>query len=52
MRLSILDHGHRRRAKLLLTATSVLSRVDSPDIVKMLCIGGLLRPPAAARCGA
>jgi AhpD family alkylhydroperoxidase len=36
MRLSILDHGHRRRAKLFLTLTSAMSRVDSPDIVKML----------------
>jgi AhpD family alkylhydroperoxidase len=36
MRLSILDHGHRRRAKLFLTLTSAFSRVDSPDIVKML----------------
>jgi AhpD family alkylhydroperoxidase len=36
MRLSILDHGHRRRAKLFLALTSVMSRVDSPDIVKML----------------
>jgi AhpD family alkylhydroperoxidase len=45
MRLSILDHGHRRRAKLFLTLTSVMSRVDSPDIVKML----LYRPEFAAR---
>jgi AhpD family alkylhydroperoxidase len=36
MRLSILDHGHRRRAKLFMALTSVTSRVDSPDIVKML----------------
>ena len=36
MRLSILDHGHRRRAKLFLTLTSAMSRVDNPDIVKML----------------
>jgi AhpD family alkylhydroperoxidase len=36
MRLPVLDHGHRRRAKLFLTLTSALSRVDSPDIVKML----------------
>jgi AhpD family alkylhydroperoxidase len=36
MRLSILDHGHRRRAKLFLTLTSAMSRVESPDIVKML----------------
>jgi AhpD family alkylhydroperoxidase len=45
MRLSILDHGHRRRAKLFLTLTSAMSRVDSPDIVKML----LYRPGFAAR---
>ncbi|MFJ8914130.1 carboxymuconolactone decarboxylase family protein [Amycolatopsis sp. NPDC102389] len=36
MRLSILDHGHRRRAKLFLGLTSKQSGVDSPDIVKML----------------
>lgn len=36
MRLTILDHGHRRRTKLFLALTSALSRVDSPDIVKML----------------
>jgi len=45
MRLSILDNGHRRRAKLFLTTTSTLSRVDSPDIVKML----LYRPDFASR---
>jgi AhpD family alkylhydroperoxidase len=45
MRLSILDNGHRRRAKVFLTATSALSRVDSPDIVKML----LYRPDFASR---
>jgi AhpD family alkylhydroperoxidase len=45
MRLSILDHGHRRRAKLFLTLTSAISRADSPDIVKML----LYRPGFAAR---
>jgi AhpD family alkylhydroperoxidase len=46
MRLSILDNGHRRRAKLFLTATSTLSRVDSPDIVKLLLYrpGFLTRP--------
>lgn len=46
MRLSILDHGHRRRAKLFLTLTSALSRVDSPDITKMLLYrpGFLTRP--------
>ena len=45
MRLSILDHGHRRRAKLFLTLAGALSRVDSPDIVKML----LYRPGFLAR---
>jgi AhpD family alkylhydroperoxidase len=45
MRLSILDHGHRRRVKVFLTATSTLSRVDSPDIVKML----LYRPEFLSR---
>lgn len=46
MRLSILDHGHRRRAKLFLAATSKTSRVPSPDIVKMLLYrpGFLTRP--------
>jgi len=46
MRLSILDHGHRRRAKLFLALTSTMSRVDSPDIVKMLLYrpGFLTRP--------
>jgi AhpD family alkylhydroperoxidase len=36
MRLPILDDGHRRRAKLFLRLTSAMSRVESPDIVKML----------------
>lgn len=45
MRLSILDIGHRRRARLFLAATSTLSRVDSPDIVKML----LYRPDFLTR---
>ena len=36
MRLPVLDNGHRRRAKLFLTLTSATSRVQSPDIVKML----------------
>lgn len=46
MRLSILDHGHRRRAKLFFTLTSAMSRVDSPDITKMLLYrpGFLTRP--------
>ncbi|MFG1643739.1 hypothetical protein ACGFMK_25870 [Amycolatopsis sp. NPDC049252] len=36
MRLSVLDRGHRRRAKLFMGLTSAMSRVDSPDIVRML----------------
>lgn len=46
MRLSILDHGQRARARLFLSATSMLSRVDSPDISKMLLYrtGFLARP--------
>ncbi|MDH6286178.1 hypothetical protein [Rhodococcus opacus] len=46
MRLSILDHGHSRRTKLFLTLTSTVSRVDSPDIVKLLLYrpGFLTRP--------
>ena len=46
MRLSVLDHGHRRRARLFLALTSAMSRVDSPDIVKMLLYrpGFLTRP--------
>ncbi|MDV6283006.1 hypothetical protein [Rhodococcus jostii] len=46
MRLSILDHGHSRRTKLFLTLTSTMSRVDSPDIVKLLLYrpGFLTRP--------
>jgi alkylhydroperoxidase family enzyme len=45
MRLSILDHGHRRRAKAFFRLTSLWSRVDSPDIVKTL----LYRPDFFAR---
>jgi alkylhydroperoxidase family enzyme len=45
MRLSILDDGHRRRAKLFFKLTSLRSRVDSPDIVKTL----LYRPDFFAR---
>ncbi|MEU5264213.1 hypothetical protein [Amycolatopsis sp. NPDC021455] len=45
MRLSILDCGHRRRAKLFLAVTSKSSGVDSPDIVKLL----LYRPGLFAR---
>jgi AhpD family alkylhydroperoxidase len=54
MRLSILDHGHRRRAKLFLTLTSTLSRVDSPDIVKMLLYrpGFLTQPLLELTAGA
>jgi AhpD family alkylhydroperoxidase len=46
MRLSVLDRGHRRRAKLFLALTSAMSRVDSPDIVRMLLYrpGFLTRP--------
>lgn len=46
MRLSVLDHGHRRRATLFLALTSTMSRVDSPDIVTMLLYrpGFLTRP--------
>jgi alkylhydroperoxidase family enzyme len=46
MRLSVLDHGHRRRARVFLTLTSAMSRVDSPDIVKLLLYrpGFLSRP--------
>lgn len=36
MRLSILDNGHRLRTKMFLRTTAAMSRVDSPDIVKML----------------
>jgi AhpD family alkylhydroperoxidase len=36
MRLSVLDDGHRRRVKLFLALTATTSRVESPDIVKML----------------
>ncbi|WP_326836083.1 hypothetical protein VSH64_14355 [Amycolatopsis rhabdoformis] len=45
MRLSILEHGHRRRAKLFLSATAKMSRVDSPDIVLTL----LYRPEYLTR---
>ncbi len=45
MRLTILDHGHRLRARLFLAATAAPSRVDSPDIVKML----LYRPEFFSR---
>lgn len=54
MRLSILDHGHRRRAKLFMAFTSAMSRVDSPDIVKMLLYrpGFLTRPLLDLTAGA
>ncbi|GAA4551831.1 carboxymuconolactone decarboxylase family protein [Amycolatopsis samaneae] len=45
MRLSILDHGHRRRAKAFFALTSRKSGVASPDIVKLL----LYRPGLFAR---
>ncbi len=45
MRLSILDHGHRRRTKVFLALTGAMSRVESPDIVKTL----LYRPGFFAR---
>jgi AhpD family alkylhydroperoxidase len=46
MRLSILDNGHRLRAKLFLKLTSARSGSGSPDIVKMLLYrpGFLTRP--------
>jgi AhpD family alkylhydroperoxidase len=46
MRLSVLDHGQRRRAKLFLALTSLSARGDSPDIVRMLLYrpGFLSRP--------
>ncbi|HWD01339.1 MAG TPA: hypothetical protein VG674_02595 [Amycolatopsis sp.] len=45
MRLSVLDDGHRRRAKLFMAATAAMSRVDSPDIVRTL----LYRPDFLSR---
>ncbi len=36
MRLSVLDNGHRLRAKLFLSTTALLSRVDASDVPKML----------------
>jgi alkylhydroperoxidase family enzyme len=45
MRLSILDDGHRLRARVFLTATARMSGVASPDIVKML----MYRPDFFAR---
>ncbi|WP_103355809.1 hypothetical protein [Amycolatopsis sp. CA-128772] len=45
MRLSILDDGHRRRAKVFFALTSKKSGVATPDIVKLL----LYRPGLFAR---
>jgi alkylhydroperoxidase family enzyme len=45
MRLSVLDSGHRLRARLFLTMTSATSRDDSADIVRML----LYRPDFLTR---
>ncbi|MEV4316189.1 hypothetical protein [Actinocrispum sp. NPDC049592] len=46
MRLEILDHGHRLRAKLFMGATAAMSRVDTPDIVRTLLYrpGFMTRP--------
>jgi AhpD family alkylhydroperoxidase len=46
MRLSVLDTGHRRRARLFMAVTGKLSGVTSPDIVKLLLYrpGFLTRP--------
>ncbi|MEV4145815.1 hypothetical protein AB0J40_19235 [Amycolatopsis sp. NPDC049691] len=46
MRLSILENGHRRRARLFMAVTGKLSGVTSPDIVKLLLYrpGFLTRP--------
>jgi AhpD family alkylhydroperoxidase len=46
MRLSVLDNGHRRRARLFMAVTGKLSGVTSPDIVKLLLYrpGFLTRP--------
>ncbi|MEU0797215.1 hypothetical protein ABZ342_44740 [Amycolatopsis sp. NPDC005961] len=46
MRLSVLDDGHRRRARLFMAVTGKLSGVPSPDIVKLLLYrpGFLTRP--------
>jgi AhpD family alkylhydroperoxidase len=54
MRLSVLDNGHRRRARLFLALTSTVSRVESPDITKMLLYrpGFLTRPLLELTAGA
>ncbi|MGH3530668.1 MAG: hypothetical protein ACRDSX_01870 [Mycobacterium sp.] len=54
MRLSILDNGHRRRAKVFMAFTTTMSRVDSPDIVKMLLYrpGFFTRPLLELTAGA
>ncbi|MFJ9779483.1 hypothetical protein ACIRSS_07865 [Amycolatopsis sp. NPDC101161] len=46
MRLSVLDTGHRRRARVFMAVTGKLSGVTSPDIVKLLLYrpGFLTRP--------
>lgn len=36
MRLDVLDHGHRRRARLFLATVRRMSGVDMPDVVTML----------------
>jgi AhpD family alkylhydroperoxidase len=54
MRLSVLDNGHRRRARLFLAFTSTVSRVESPDITKMLLYrpGFVTRPLLELTAGA
>jgi hypothetical protein len=44
VRLSVLEHGRRRRAKLFIALTGAMSRADGPDIVGML----LYRPGSPA----
>jgi alkylhydroperoxidase family enzyme len=45
MRLSVLDHGHRWRARAFMGLTARMSRVDTPDIVRTL----LYRPDFLTR---